>query len=64
MARDPFAISDSVYQTCSYVDAASRLEAVKSFSKMDCRAALKMPDLQKTVRRAIERRLKRMESCG
>jgi hypothetical protein len=61
--RQPFLVTTRA-GICEIVDAESRLEAVKSFSKMDCRAALKMPDLQKTVRLAIERRLKRMESCG
>jgi hypothetical protein len=63
MSRNPFQMELGGYG-CETVDAGGRLEAVKSFSKMDCRAALKMPDLQKTVRQAIERRLKRMESAG
>lgn len=37
-----------------YVDAASRLDKLKGFSAAECRAALKLPDLQKAVRLAIE----------
>jgi hypothetical protein len=47
-----------------YVDAASRLHAVKEFSAEDCRAALKLPDLQKTVRLAVERRLRKLEGVA
>jgi hypothetical protein len=57
--RNPFEV-DVCGTKAESVDVGSRLYAVKSFSKNDCRAALKLPDLQKTVRMAIERRLKRM----
>ena len=40
------------------IDAADRLTEVKDFNAAQCRAALKLPDLQGTVRQAIERRLR------
>lgn len=39
-----------------------RLQRVQRFTATECRAALKLPDLQKTVRVAIERRLRKLES--
>jgi hypothetical protein len=48
------------------VDAAGRIEAVTKFDVKQCRAALKLPGLQATVRQAIERRLKKLTTwpCG
>ncbi|MEW6330191.1 MAG: hypothetical protein AB1560_01890 [Pseudomonadota bacterium] len=40
--------------------AADRLLDVKSFDAKQCRAALKLPGLQSTVRQAIERRMKQL----
>ena len=42
-------------QTC---DAQDRITCVKEFDADQCRAALTLPGLQKTVRIAIERRLR------
>ncbi len=42
-------------------DVESRLDLVARFNAAKCRAALQMPDLQKTVRRAVERRLRKLE---
>jgi len=41
--------------------AADRLDTVKRFDAAQCRAALTLPDLQKTVRTAVERRLRKLE---
>lgn len=41
--------------------AADRLQRVQYFTPDECRAALKLTNLQKTVRVAIERRLRRLE---
>jgi hypothetical protein len=41
-----------------WVDADSRIRLVKTFGFEQCEAALKVPDLQKTVRVAVERRLR------
>jgi hypothetical protein len=43
------------------VTAPDRLERVKNFTAEQCHAALELPNLQKTVRNAIERRLKQLE---
>ncbi len=41
-------------------DAQSRIACVKDFPAAQCRAALRLPDLQKTVRLAIERRIRKL----
>lgn len=41
-----------------------RLHMAKGFGAVQCRAALELPDLQKTVRTAIERRLRKFERGG
>lgn len=40
------------------VDVADRIADVKQFDAAQCRAALELPDLQATVRQAIERQLR------
>jgi hypothetical protein len=45
-----------------WVDAENRLDRVKGFSIQQCRNALLQPGLQKIVIRAIERRLKSLQS--
>ena len=42
------------------VSAAERIEDVKKFTAAQCRAALRLPDLQATVRQAIERRQRQL----
>lgn len=42
------------------VDVQSRLDCVRQFDLVECRAALKLPDLQKTVRVAVERRIRKL----
>jgi ParB/RepB/Spo0J family partition protein len=41
-----------------------RIEAVRKFSADECEAALALPDLEKTVKTAIERRLRKLEKEG
>lgn len=43
-----------------YSSADERIARVREFTADQCRAALALPDLQKTVRAAIERRLKKL----
>jgi hypothetical protein len=43
-----------------YCDADSRIREVQIFSLAQCRAALEVADLQKTVRQAIERRMRKL----
>ena len=38
-----------------------RITRVKSFDRMQCLAALAMPNLQATVTKAVERRLRQLE---
>jgi hypothetical protein len=55
-------VKDSPFK-CTYgywVDAESRLACVKDFDAAQCRAALKVYGLQKSVRLAIERRLRKL----
>lgn len=44
-----------------YIDSASRLDVVKSLSLAACRRALLVDNVQKTVRQAIERRIRKLE---
>ena len=44
-----------------HCDAQDRITCVKEFNAAQCRAALALPDLQKTVRTAVERRLRALE---
>lgn len=45
------------------VDVESRIDMVKKFTLYECEQALQLPDLQATVRRAIERRMKRCRAA-
>lgn len=47
-----------------HMDADSRIRAVRSFDADQCRQALAMPNLQKTVRAAAERRLRMLEDLA
>lgn len=58
-ARNPF-LCPEYGRDVQTVDVAGRVEHVKHFNTAQCRAALKLPDLQATVRQAIERRLRRL----
>jgi len=58
-----FQVNDTIGY-CTYNDVASRLERVKTFTLEECRKAQDLDDLQETVKKAIDRRirqLKRME---
>lgn len=37
-----------------------RVRMIESFNIPQCEAALRLPDIQKTVRRALERRLRKL----
>lgn len=43
------------------MDVNSRLDRVKTFDQAQCERALEMEHLQKTVRTAVERRLRRLQ---
>jgi len=46
------------------ITAEDRQRAVKTFNAVDCELALALPDLQKTVLAAIERRLRKLQKAG
>jgi len=46
-----------------WIDGDSRLYCVKTFSIEECKAALELADLQKSVRLAIERRIRKLEKA-
>jgi len=48
----------------AWIDGDSRLSCVKDFSIKQCKAALELPDLQKTVRLAIERRIRKLSKAA
>lgn len=54
MRANPFSAGDG-----DYIDADSRIEKVRDFTEEECLAALKLA-IQKTVRDAIERRLRKL----
>jgi len=62
--RDPFYVGRFSGHDSFTVDAQGRLDAVKQFTAAECRAALKLTGLQKTVRLAVERRLRRLEKTA
>jgi hypothetical protein len=45
------------------IDAESRLRMVKTFGPDELRAVIHLPGIQKTVREAAERRLKKLEGA-
>lgn len=60
-AKNPFYTGTYHGHDCFTMDAASRLDRVKNFTLPECRAALRVDGLQKAVRQAIERRIKKFE---
>ena len=56
-ARNPF-LTPEYGPGVQTTAAADRITKVKDFNTAQCRAALKVSDLQATVRQAIERRLR------
>lgn len=62
-AINPFRIP-RLGPTVQAIDAQSRLNMVKEFGTEELRAVMGLPDVQKTVRRAAERRLKKLEAQG
>lgn len=60
-ASHSFTTNDGRHVEARHIDAVSRCRVVADFTAEQCHAALKLPDLQKTVRTAIERRLRKLE---
>ena len=67
MAKNPSAnpfmvnICGQVCQTC---DCEGRIRMVQNFNRAECHAALKLACLQKTVKKALERRLRKLEKMA
>lgn len=57
--RNPFDY-DMCGQTVSHLDVDGRCRAVAAFDKAACMSALLLPDLQVTVRKAVDRRLRQL----
>lgn len=51
-------------QICQTVDSTDRIHMVKQFTASECRSAIALPNLQKTVLTAIERRLRKLERAS
>lgn len=51
-------------QSCFTLTADDRIRSVATFNRYQCRAALKVPLLQATVRAAVERRLRKLEHAS
>ncbi|MCC5809909.1 MAG: hypothetical protein JJU06_06000 [Ectothiorhodospiraceae bacterium] len=59
--KNPFFAGEYSGMQTYHVDAASRLDAAKRFNLEECRAALQVKGLQKTVATALERRIRKLE---
>ncbi|GHD63775.1 hypothetical protein [Jeongeupia chitinilytica] len=57
----PFAAGNYNGHQCYHVTAEDRMQAVKTFTKQQCLAALELTDLQKTVERAVRSRIRSLE---
>lgn len=61
---DPFYAGSAAGESYFNISADDRIRAVSTFNVHQLRAALRVPDLQKTVRTAIERRLRQLERAS
>lgn len=61
MITNPFYAASYNGHDCYHVSASDRLLAVQRFDIEQCRAALKLPGLQKSVITALERRIRKLE---
>jgi len=60
MSTNPFSSNGG---KTAWIDGDSRLYCVKKFSLEECKAALELSDLQKAVRIAIERRIRKLSKA-
>ena len=58
---NPFFFANLGGHPTYHVNADDRLSVVRGFDLAQCRAALTLPDLQRTVRVAVERRKRALE---
>ncbi|PWG61729.1 hypothetical protein [Sediminicurvatus halobius] len=61
--ENPFITGHFNGHPVGHTDAQSRIEAARRFDRAQCLAALEVPGLQKTVRNAVERRLRKLEAA-
>ena len=61
MKRNPFVFKAYGGIDCYYLCAEDRMRAVAGFDLAQCRAALEVEGLQKSVRLAIERRMRKLQ---
>lgn len=61
MSTHPFYAATYNGRPTHHADAASRLLRVQRFTAEQCQAALELDDLQKSVRTAIERRIRKLQ---
>lgn len=59
---DPFMTGEYNGHPVGAVSADDRLRMVRRFSLEQCQAALKLPDLQKTVEAAVHRRMRSLRA--
>lgn len=58
---NPFFAGESGGRKTYVMTVDDRMSRVRHFDRKQCLAALALPDLQKTVSRAVERRLRQIE---
>ncbi|WP_285259213.1 hypothetical protein [Halopseudomonas bauzanensis] len=61
MNKNPFYASTYNGRDFYHIAAADRLLSVQRFTLEQCQAALELPDLQKSVIAALERRIRKLE---
>lgn len=61
MASNPFAATRYGNLQTYHMTVDDRIRAVRDFNAAQCRAALRLNDLQKTVERAVKARLRQIE---
>jgi hypothetical protein len=59
---NPFLCPQPGFPNCETVDAEGRIEAVKRFDADQCHAVLALPSVQVSVRKAAERRLRKLDT--
>jgi hypothetical protein len=62
MKRNPFFARNYGGVDCYYTGADDRARVVAGFDLAQCRAALRVPELQKSVRLAVERRMRKLQA--
>lgn len=64
MSDNPFYAGTYDGRACFHIAADDRIRAVQNFNAEQCAKALETPNLQSTVRKAIERQLRKLGKTG